>query len=263
MSEAQPLWRAACLAVPQWRRAESEEGGEQRRGRRGAAEARVERYCERYFDSDWRSMYRLRPRLRTDGIYISRNQYLRRGQVELRTRVAVHIVRWFRYLVFLPDGSFLYRTTPSPPSAQWCMARARTALRTPGVLSGELSTTAAGGVHTAITTASGQLSVLHTWLRLRSTCPGAHNRLDIRSMVSVDDGATEPPEPDADFDAYTDGDGAAGWHAAAGVVGAWEEEGAVRAHSRGLTPYVFVPWEDLDTTDLNLDTDQMDYYVPG
>jgi len=32
--------------------------------------------------------------------------------------------------------------------------------------------------------------------------------------VSVDDGATEPPEPDADFDAYTNGDGAAGWHAA-------------------------------------------------
>ena len=70
VSEAQPLWRAACLAVPQWRRVDGEEGGEPPRGRLGAA--RVERYCERYYDLDWRAMYRLRPRLRTDGIYISR-----------------------------------------------------------------------------------------------------------------------------------------------------------------------------------------------
>lgn len=190
-------------------------------------------------------------------MHVFRNQYLRRGQVELRTRVAVHIVRYFRYYVFLSDGSFLYRTTPAPPSAQRCLARARTGLRTPGVMSGELHVTPAGGVHTVIAMMHGQLSMLHTWLRLRSTCPGAHNRLDVRSMVSIDDGATEPPEPDADFDAYTNGDGAAGWHAAQGVVGAWEEEGAVRAYGRGLTPYVFVPWEDLDSTDLNLDTDQM------
>lgn len=76
MSEAQPIWRAACLAVPQWRRAESEEGagadGEQVGRSRVSGAQRVERYAERYFDSDWRLMYRLRPRLRTDGIYVSR-----------------------------------------------------------------------------------------------------------------------------------------------------------------------------------------------
>ncbi len=68
MSDAQPIWRAACLAVPQWRRAEEEEGGE----RRVSGAARVERHADRYFDSDWRLMYRVRPRLRTDGIYVSR-----------------------------------------------------------------------------------------------------------------------------------------------------------------------------------------------
>jgi F-box protein 9 len=70
VSEAQPIWRAACLAVPQWRRAE--EGEEESGDRRVSGAARVERHADRYFDSDWRLMYRVRPRLRTDGIYVSR-----------------------------------------------------------------------------------------------------------------------------------------------------------------------------------------------
>ena len=161
-----------------------------------------------------------------------------------------------------PAGSFLYRTTPSPPSTQRVLSRPRAALRTDGVLSGELHVSADGaGIHTVITYAHGRLSHLHTWLRLRSTRPGANNRLDVRSMVSVDDGAPEPPEPDADFDAYNDESGLS-WHAAHGGLGGWNG-GEVRTHARGLTPYVFVHWDDLDCTELNLGPDAMDFYVPG
>ena len=141
------------------------------------------------------------------------------------------------------------------------LSRPRAALRQDGVLSGELLVSDAL-VHTVIAVASRTLSRLHTWLRLRSTCPGACNRLDVRSMVAVDDGGAEPEEPAADFDAYSQDDGL-GWHAAHGGVGGWHDGGAVRSLARGLTPYVFVHWDDLDCTELNLNAEQMDYYVPG
>ncbi len=188
------------------------------------------------------------------------NTYLRRGCIELSSRVPVHLVCYFRYLSFFPSGTFLYRTTPSTPASQRVLSRPRAALRQDGVLSGELHVSDAC-VHTVIAYTHGALTRLHTWLRLRSTVAGANNRLDVRSMVSVDDGAAEPEEPAEDFDAYANEDGQ-GWHSAVGGLGGWND-GAVRTHSRGLTPYVFVPWEELETTELNKSAQEMDYYVPG
>lgn len=68
-----------------------------------------------------------------------------------------------------------------------------------------------------------------------------------------------PPEPDDEYDAYSDGFGV-GWHAQEGLLGTG---GSVRALNRGLTTFVFVPWEELETTELNSSADEMDYYVPG
>jgi F-box protein 9 len=157
-------------------------------------------------------------------------------------------------------GTFLYRTTPAVPSTQRVLARPRAALRCDGVLSGELRVRDAS-VHTVIMDTHGRLSHLHTWLRLRSTVPAANNRLDVRSMVSVDDGGAEPEEPADDFNAYSEEAGL-GWHAAHGGLGGWND-GVVRTHTRGLTPYVFVPWDELDASDLNKSAEEMDYYVPG
>lgn len=193
------------------------------------------------------------------------NTYLRRGEVELSSRTPVHLVCYFRYYAFYDSGAFVYRTSPTPPREQRAFARgARFALRhLPGALSGELALSADGaGVHTVMTQCRGRVTHLHTWLRLRSTLPGANNRLDVRSMVAIDDGAEAPPEPDADYDAYSAPDGG-GWHAAIAGWGAWEQGGAARPLSRGLTPYVFVPFEELDSTELNASAEEMDYYVPG
>jgi hypothetical protein len=108
VAEAQPLWRAACLAVPEWRHAESSEADGQTSSAVVAPHlsgaALVEHYVDRFFAADWRAMYRLRPRLRTDGLYASRNTYLRRGCVEFQTRVPVHLVCYFRYYAFHANG---------------------------------------------------------------------------------------------------------------------------------------------------------------
>ena len=53
-----------------------------------------------------------RPHLRFDGLYVSRNTYLRTGIVEWRVKNPVHMVCYFRYYRFYPDGHLLYRTSP-------------------------------------------------------------------------------------------------------------------------------------------------------
>lgn len=57
-----------------------------------------------------------RTHVRFDGVYVSRNSYIRTGVVEWETRNAVHLVLFFRYMRFFPDGTFVYRTSPEIPS---------------------------------------------------------------------------------------------------------------------------------------------------
>ena len=45
----------------------------------------------------WRDLYLQRPHLRFDGVYVSRNTYLRTGLVEWRVKNPVHLVCYFRY----------------------------------------------------------------------------------------------------------------------------------------------------------------------
>jgi F-box protein 9 len=53
---------------------------------------------------------------------------------------------------------------------------------------------------------------------------------------------------------------------AADVVGDEDDaqrDGEMRQHRRGMTPYVFVPWQHVNSSALNLPVHQMDYFVPG
>ncbi len=84
-------------------------------------------------------------------------------------------------------------------------------------------------------------------LLLRSTTPGANNRLDIHSIVSYDSEAGRQssllPDPDSDPDP--------------------EAVAAAREHRRGLTCCVFVPWDQVGTSVLNLPPSKMDIFLPG
>ena len=52
------------------------------------------------------------PHLRYDGVYVSRNTYIRTGITEWRVKNPVHLVCYYRYLRFFPTGDFAYRTCP-------------------------------------------------------------------------------------------------------------------------------------------------------
>ena len=67
---------------------------------------------ELQYRGSWKAMFLDRPHLRFDGLYVSRNTYLRTGIVEWRVKNPVHLVCYFRYYRFYPDGHLLYRTSP-------------------------------------------------------------------------------------------------------------------------------------------------------
>ena len=105
-------------------------------------------------------------------------------------------------------------------------------------------------------------TTLHMWLRLRSTHPGASNRLDFVKLASVDNDETVP-HPSEEQWLEVD-DPALSYRRSCGInVKRYNGTMAVRELSRGLNTLVFVPWEDVHDHVLNLSTDKMDFFVTG
>ena len=205
-------------------------------------------------------MYLDRPHLRFDGLYVSRNTYIRPGITEWKVRNPVHLVCYFRYLRFLPDGTLIYRTSPETVSkvARSMLAPKKVSLRPSGssraasessLQEGRYRLVGGGDLYTAVRYSNSTATEVRSQLRLRSTVRGANNRLDIRSIVSYDreDGRSVPMVTGPE-----EGEGAAG------------EEGVERkVYSRGMAPYVFVPWEQVNTSILNLPVSEMDVFIAG
>ncbi|CAL8257325.1 unnamed protein product [Lota lota] len=64
----------------------------------------------------WREMFLERPRVRFDGVYISKVSYVRQGEESLDGFYrAWHHVAYYRYLRFFPDGKVGMLTTPEDP----------------------------------------------------------------------------------------------------------------------------------------------------
>lgn len=73
----------------------------------------------------WRQMFLERPRVRFDGVYISKTTYIRQGEQSLDGFYrAWHQVEYYRYLRFFPDGHVMMLTTPEDP--QTIVPRLRT-----------------------------------------------------------------------------------------------------------------------------------------
>lgn len=74
--------------------------------------------------------------------------------------------------------------------------------------------------------------------RIRGTVAGANNRMDLLALLTsgIDDNEVTGPEEDI-----------------LGIVGGWEEDETHNpdipaiSHKRGLTPFVFVPFEEVKT----------------
>ncbi|EZA48079.1 F-box only protein 9 [Ooceraea biroi] len=92
--------------------------------------------CEPKYQS-WRDMYMQRPRLRYNGCYISKTSYIRDGENSFQDRFyrPWHLVEYFRYLRFFPEGRVLMLT--STDEVQICVNSLRHRVpRNPSVLIG-------------------------------------------------------------------------------------------------------------------------------
>ena len=71
------------------------------------------------YSSSWHKMFRLRPRIRFNGCYISTVNYIRPGQAstnQLTWNSPVHIVTYYRYLRFFRDGTVISLLTTTEPT---------------------------------------------------------------------------------------------------------------------------------------------------
>uniref|UniRef100_A0A1D1YBE6 F-box protein 7 n=1 Tax=Anthurium amnicola TaxID=1678845 RepID=A0A1D1YBE6_9ARAE len=97
-------------------------------------------------------------------------------------------------------------------------------------------------------------TLLRMRLRLRGTTIGANNRLDLLMLVTTGVNDNELSHHNNDM---------------LGAVEWWQENETHNpdvpavSHRRGMAPFVFVPFEEVETSVLNLPVDKMDYYVPG
>ncbi|XP_017777306.1 PREDICTED: F-box only protein 9 isoform X2 [Nicrophorus vespilloides] len=87
--------------------------------------------------SSWREMYVKRARLHFNGCYISKTTYLRHGENSFQDQFyrPWHLVAYYRYLRFFPDGLVLMLTTPDEPAQ--CVTHLKTRIsKLPTILKG-------------------------------------------------------------------------------------------------------------------------------
>ncbi|KAI9266019.1 hypothetical protein BY458DRAFT_512851 [Sporodiniella umbellata] len=102
-SQESSIWQHACVDV-------FRTPGTSRETSREHQSKRVLKY------NSWRQMYIDRPRVRYDGIYISTCHYIRQGESESSWNKPIHLITYYRYLRFFPDGTLLKHVTTEEPA---------------------------------------------------------------------------------------------------------------------------------------------------
>ncbi|XLR48122.1 hypothetical protein HN51_032352 [Arachis hypogaea] len=208
------------------------------------------RILQSKYDGSWRKMWLSRPRLRTDGknnnlllgIYVSRNTYIRAGVAEWKITNPVHLVCYFRYMRFFPSGRFLYKNSSQ---------KIKDVVKFMNFRSSKVDSVFGG--HYTLSDDKVEAAVLYPGI-VRGTTPGANNRMDLISLVTSGVNNSEASAPEEDI---------------LGVVEGWRDDETHNpdvpavSHKRGMTPFVFVPFDQVETSVFNLPVEKMDYYVPG
>lgn len=193
-----------------------------------------------HYCSSWKRMFLERPHLRFDGMYIARNTYLRTGVAEWREKKAVHLVTYFRYLRFWTGGRFRYCTTPAVPhkiakfmgSPEHGKGKGKEPVT---LMTGEYQFDEGLAVCSALFPKTPHIR-FQIDVRLRSTSPGAHNRLDVQKITTTQVG-NEEDEDDEDLFANQE-----------------------LEHQRGLSSFMFVPWEGVDSHIFN-QPQEIDFHI--
>jgi len=252
-SRSESIWRAYCF-----------EAFAHRESSKITARICVERYGGSY-----RTMWRSRLRLRSDGVYVSRNTYVKPGATTPTERAPVHLVCYYRYFRFIPGpaGAFMSKTSPKPVRVEGkTLKDSAAAAKDNSTSHGSYTIDGDDRVHCQVLRINAMASSMtstHFFTRLRETKPGASNRLDVVKICLCDDeeGAPTPSEQewrDIDCEEHI-------YRRALGISSdhAYDGSAAVRNSTRGLNTLVFVPWDEIRTHELNKGVDELDFYITG
>ena len=188
LSTHEDIWEKACYDAWEYRE-------------EPADTARISR--DRFHGS-WRRMFFHRVRLRTEGIYVSRNTYIKPGVTDWENVKPVHLVCYYRYFRFFNNGEFICKTSPQRLASVFKTFKSRyNAARDDCMYHGGYRLAFEGDdarLHLECVPrhrADMTHTTVHFWLRLRSTHPGASNRLDFVKLASVDGRVGAGAAPDA------------------------------------------------------------------
>ena len=213
----------------------------------------------------YRAMFQQRLRLRTDGLYVSRNTYIKPGAKTMENAKRCHLVAYYRYFRFYRTGEFVCKTSPRRLRDEAKLLKDRAACaRSNEVCHGGYTIDGEDRVRCeAIRPKSnGEWSATYFWVRLRQNKPGASNRLDVVKIAMVD-GDNDPPTPtDEEWRAVDDEE--ALYRRGLGICAQkFDGTAEVRVANRGLSTLVFVPWDEVNVHELNKTTEEMDFYFTG
>ena len=213
----------------------------------------------------YRAMFQQRLRLRTDGLYVSRNTYIKPGAKTMENAKCCHLVAYYRYFRFYRTGEFVCKTSPRRMRDEAKLLKDRAACaRSNEVCHGGYTIDGEDRVRCeAIRPKSnGEWSATYFWVRLRQNKPGASNRLDVVKIAMVD-GDNDPPTPtDEEWRAVDDEE--ALYRRGLGICAQkFDGTAEVRVANRGLSTLVFVPWDEVNVHELNKTTEEMDFYFTG
>ena len=210
-------------------------------------------------------MFQQRLRLRTDGLYVSRNTYIKPGAKTMENAKCCHLVAYYRYFRFYRTGEFVCKTSPRRLRDEAKLLKDRAACaRSNEVCHGGYTIDGEDRVRCeAIRPKSnGEWSATYFWVRLRQNKPGASNRLDVVKIAMVD-GDNDPPTPtDEEWRAVDDEE--ALYRRGLGICAQkFDGTAEVRVANRGLSTLVFVPWHEVNVHELNKTTEEMDFDFTG
>lgn len=88
-------------------------------------------------NTNWRHMFIHRPHVVFNGVYISKASYVRQGEQSLDAFYSPwHLVEYFRYIRFFPDGMVMTYTSADEPRAAVARLKSRYTSKEPGLLCG-------------------------------------------------------------------------------------------------------------------------------
>ena len=228
-------------------------------------ESAAETAARKSRQGSYRAMFQQRLRLRTDGLYVSRNTYIKPGAKTMENAKCCHLVAYYRYFRFYRTGEFVCKTSPRRLRDEAKLLKDRAACaRSNEVCHGGYTIDGEDRVRCeAIRPKSnGEWSATYFWVRLRQNKPGASNRLDVVKIAMVD-GDNDPPTPtDEEWRAVDDEE--ALYRRGLGICAQkFDGTAEVRVANRGLSTLVFVPWDEVNVHELNKTTEEMDFYFTG